>query len=74
MRLEISDPKSSERWGQHFRRRENIMQIAVYGKGGIGKSTISANLSAALSYSGKLVLQIGCDPNCDMQLRGNILY
>ena len=51
-----------------------MIKIAVYGKGGIGKSKISANLSTALSYSGKHVLQIGCDPNCDMQLRGNILY
>ncbi len=41
------------------------MKIAIYGKGGIGKSTISANLAAALSLSGKRVLQIGCDPKHD---------
>ena len=40
-------------------------EIAVYGKGGIGKSTISANLSAALALAGKSVLQIGCDPKHD---------
>ena len=38
------------------------MQIAVYGKGGIGKSTISANLTAALAVCNSKVLQIGCDP------------
>ncbi len=41
------------------------MQIAVYGKGGIGKSTVSANLSAALASLGEKVLQIGCDPKHD---------
>ena len=41
------------------------MEIAVYGKGGIGKSTISANLSAALASAGHHVLQIGCDPKHD---------
>ena len=41
------------------------MQIAVYGKGGIGKSTMSANLSAALAACGSKVLQIGCDPKHD---------
>ncbi len=41
------------------------MQIAVYGKGGIGKSTVSANLSAALAVQGEKVLQIGCDPKHD---------
>ena len=41
------------------------LQIAVYGKGGIGKSTISANLSAALAKEGQSVLQIGCDPKHD---------
>lgn len=39
--------------------------FAVYGKGGIGKSTTSSNLSAAFSKLGKKVLQIGCDPKHD---------
>jgi light-independent protochlorophyllide reductase subunit L len=39
--------------------------FAVYGKGGIGKSTTSSNLSAAFSKIGKRVLQIGCDPKHD---------
>lgn len=39
--------------------------LAVYGKGGIGKSTTSANLSAAFAMKGAKVLQIGCDPKHD---------
>jgi light-independent protochlorophyllide reductase subunit L len=39
--------------------------FSVYGKGGIGKSTTSSNLSAAFSHLGKRVLQIGCDPKHD---------
>ncbi|NJP06622.1 MAG: ferredoxin:protochlorophyllide reductase (ATP-dependent) iron-sulfur ATP-binding protein [Chloroflexaceae bacterium] len=41
------------------------MIVAVYGKGGIGKSTTSANLSAAMALKGAKVLQIGCDPKHD---------
>lgn len=42
-----------------------MYQIAVYGKGGIGKSTMSANISAALAARGRKVLQVGCDPKHD---------
>lgn len=42
-----------------------IRKIAFYGKGGIGKSTTAANLSAALSAKGYRVMQIGCDPKAD---------
>jgi light-independent protochlorophyllide reductase subunit L len=43
----------------------NAKVFAVYGKGGIGKSTTSSNLSVAFSRLGKRVLQIGCDPKHD---------
>ena len=42
-----------------------MRQIAIYGKGGIGKSTIASNLSAALGETGKKVMQVGCDPKQD---------
>ncbi|TDA69827.1 MAG: nitrogenase iron protein [Clostridia bacterium] len=42
-----------------------MKKIAVYGKAGIGKSTTSSNLSAALSHMGEKVMQIGCDPKRD---------
>ena len=42
-----------------------MIKIAVYGKGGIGKSTMTANLSAAFANLGKKVIQIGCDPKAD---------
>ena len=42
-----------------------MIKLAIYGKGGIGKSTISCNVSAALAAKGLQVLQIGCDPKAD---------
>ncbi|MCA9703810.1 MAG: Ni-sirohydrochlorin a,c-diamide reductive cyclase ATP-dependent reductase subunit [Methanolinea sp.] len=53
-----------------------MKQIALYGKGGIGKSTTSANLSAALSDQGLDILQIGCDPKRDstrMLMNGRLI-
>ena len=42
-----------------------MLKIAVYGKGGIGKSTVTSNLAAAFASLGKRVIQIGCDPKAD---------
>jgi len=42
-----------------------MIQFAVYGKGGIGKSTTVSNLSAVLADAGLKVMQIGCDPKAD---------
>lgn len=46
-------------------RRHTLVRIAIYGKGGIGKSTMSANITASLTDMGLKVLQIGCDPKHD---------
>ena len=42
-----------------------MIKLAVYGKGGIGKSTTVSNISAALALGGLRVMQIGCDPKAD---------
>jgi len=42
-----------------------MIQLALYGKGGIGKSTTASNISAALAAAGVRVMQIGCDPKAD---------
>jgi nitrogenase iron protein NifH len=44
---------------------KKIKQIAIYGKGGIGKSTTTSNISAGLSKMGYKVMQFGCDPKAD---------
>lgn len=44
---------------------KKLKQIAIYGKGGIGKSTTTSNISAALAKAGYKVMQIGCDPKSD---------
>ncbi|MEG1799161.1 MAG: AAA family ATPase, partial [Synergistaceae bacterium] len=51
-----------------------MIKIAVYGKGGIGKSTTVSNVSAAFSEMGLKVMQIGCDPKADstINLHGGV--
>ena len=46
-----------------------MIKIAVYGKGGIGKSTTVSNVAAALAEQGLKVMQIGCDPKADSTLQ-----
>ena len=43
----------------------HLRQIAIYGKGGIGKSTTTQNLTAGLAEKGKHVMVVGCDPKAD---------
>ena len=45
-----------------------MKKIAIYGKGGIGKSTTTANVAAAMAKSGLRVVQVGCDPKADSTL------
>ena len=45
--------------------KEELRQIAIYGKGGIGKSTISSNIAASIAAQGKRVMLVGCDPKQD---------
>jgi light-independent protochlorophyllide reductase subunit L len=70
-RDEIPDLKGLDGEGSVQVHQDEALKIgtakvfSVYGKGGIGKSTTSSNLSAAFSVMGKRVLQIGCDPKHD---------
>lgn len=45
--------------------QDTMYQLALYGKGGIGKSTMAANISVALAKKGSKVMQVGCDPKHD---------
>ena len=42
-----------------------MKRICIYGKGGIGKSTVVANVAAAAAKSGRRVMVVGCDPKAD---------
>ena len=42
-----------------------MIKVAIYGKGGIGKSTVTSSISAALGLDGHRVMQLGCDPKTD---------
>jgi nitrogenase iron protein NifH len=44
---------------------KKLRQIAIYGKGGIGKSTTTQNLTVALAENGKKIMVVGCDPKAD---------
>ena len=46
-----------------------MIRVAVYGKGGIGKSTTVSNVAAALAEKGMKVMQIGCDPKSDSTIQ-----
>jgi nitrogenase iron protein NifH len=52
-------------WQERVKGVERMRQIAIYGKGGIGKSTTTQNTVAALAEAGKKVMVVGCDPKAD---------
>lgn len=54
--------RSTDKWPQ---KESNMRQIAIYGKGGIGKSTTTQNTVAGLASIGKKVMIVGCDPKAD---------
>ncbi|RAK11787.1 Mo-nitrogenase iron protein subunit NifH [Halanaerobium saccharolyticum] len=45
--------------------KEDLRQVAIYGKGGIGKSTTTQNLTSSLAEMGKEIMVVGCDPKAD---------
>lgn len=47
----------------------NLERIAIYGKGGVGKSVVATNLSASWALAGRRVLHVGCDPKHDSSVR-----
>jgi chlorophyllide a reductase subunit X len=64
MTLDLILPENDGETGQHGMSRKTQI-IAIYGKGGIGKSFTLANLSCMMAEQGKRVLLIGCDPKSD---------
>ncbi len=75
----ISDPRQGIGLQQgtcsHQDRGTEPRQVAFYGKGGIGKSTVSQNMAAALASAGRKVMVVGCDPkaDCTSMLTGEFL-
>ena len=61
--LRIDDSSHSPK--QELEMNKTIRQCAIYGKGGIGKSTTTQNLVAGLGESGSKVMIVGCDPKAD---------
>jgi nitrogenase iron protein NifH len=51
--------------GLECKEKEQMRKVAIYGKGGIGKSTTTQNTVAALVEMGKKVMVVGCDPKAD---------
>lgn len=49
----------------NIQKERECLKLAFYGKGGIGKSTVAANISVALAMQGRKILHIGCDPKAD---------
>jgi len=62
---EVAAYDFTSRIPEEISRREVPKRISIYGTGGIGKSTVSSNISAALVLLGEKVFQIGCDPKRD---------
>jgi nitrogenase iron protein NifH len=50
---------------RNFLKSDNMRKIAIYGKGGIGKSTTTQNTVAGLAEMGKKIMVVGCDPKAD---------
>ena len=65
MELAVGDVEAQLDTSRYVRGTHRPERIVVFGKGGIGKSTIAANLSAVLAHGGKKVMHIGCDPKAD---------
>lgn len=61
----VKQRREAAKEGLQHVERSAMRRIAIYGKGGIGKSTTTSNLSAALAGKGFKVMQIGCDPKAD---------
>ncbi len=65
----MKNKKIEERPAESREKKTKMEKIAIYGKGGIGKSVVSTNLSAYFGKIGRKVLHVGCDPKHDSSLK-----